>query len=129
MTKQDNQKSISTESANNLLTGRDYVPPSVVIDLLGAGYISKSTAIRLYIISSVVYYTRMKGKYFDSTKRIAKKLNVHPNAVRQAIVRDKFIKRTGMKNQRKRIWVVLGINEHLMGRLFHCKQQLGHILS
>ena len=97
-----------------LLTCDEYLNPKLIAAYCNLGIIGGSMAIRLYIAASIVAQTKHGKDYFERTTRIAKKLNVTKELVRQALQsqRQDKISRAGKNGQRgRRNWIFKGIND------------------
>lgn len=112
---QTNIENKNQESINPLLTRKPYITPPLVVEYCKQSLIRGSAVVRLYITASVIANARRGKGYFERVKNIARKLNVQPALVRQAIQRQDKIYRGGSNGQRgKRYWIIKGINDNVI---------------
>ena len=121
MEKETNKVSTTAENTNKsqvpnnkLLTCKEFLNPKLIAEYCSQGFIEGSAAVRLYIAASIFAHIRQKKDYFEQAANIARKLNVTPELVRQAIQRQDKIVRGGFNGQRgRRHWIISGINDQL----------------
>ena len=104
---------MENQPKNPLITSKEYISPTVIIELFKQGFIDGSEAARLYIATSIISLARQNKPFYLRTKFIAQKLSITPELVRQAVSRQNKIIRDGRNGQRGRRWIVIGINEHI----------------
>lgn len=112
---QTNIESKIQASINPLLNRKEYITPPLVIEYCKQSLIRGSAVVRLYITASIIANARRGKGYFEQAKNIARKLNVTPELVRQAIQRQDIIYRGGSNGQRgRRYWRIKGINDSVI---------------
>ena len=100
------------DSRKTLLEGTSFLHPDVAAALGGLGFLKRTQAILLHIVSRVVWSKRSGRPCFIGVETIASDLGLESrHAVDNAVRRSDVVYRAGSVGQRRRPWIVKGIND------------------